>query len=164
MDEATPNKKVSFEDAARDQVKYWQEVLRLQDWNVDLAIVRPHQMTGGVGNSPIAQCDIYERRKDAKMRLLHPMDLPTVAEYFTNGEEQDYDVTMVHELLHLHFQPFAAAGNTTQEVAQEQAIESISRAIVSLYREGHKTHGLPLKEAQNEPSADTDGPGVGHYF
>ena len=122
-----------FEEAVRDQCTYWQGVLRLQDWNIQCDVVRAHEMKGD--RSPVAQCESYIRRKDAMVRVLHPMDLPAVSPYFLNGEEKDYDLSLVHELLHLHFAPFQAEVDTAADLAQEQAIESISRAITKLYRE-----------------------------
>lgn len=123
-----------FDQVLAEQCSYWQEVLRLQDWNIDVRLVRPHEMAGD--KSPVAQTEVYEHRKDAIMRFLHPMDLITLQSHFLFGEEKDYDLNIVHELLHLHFAPFQEAIETSKGTAQEQAIEAISRAIVKLHRHG----------------------------
>lgn len=145
----------SFEAVIADQVAYWQQVLRLQDWNVDARVARAHEMVGD--QQPIAQCDIYEQRKDAVLRVLHPMDLPTVSQHFLFGEEKDYDLSIVHELMHLHFQPFQSAADTAQGLAQEQCIETVSRALLRLYREAR-----PMENASVLPPS-TDAVSHGHY-
>jgi len=118
--------------ALAERVRYWQEVLRLQDWNLDVRLCRTHEMRGD--RQAIAQTEAFVHRKDAIMRFLHPMDTDTVSMNFLFGEERDYDLNIVHELLHLHFTPFQRESETSEGVGQEQAIEAISRAIVKLYQ------------------------------
>jgi hypothetical protein len=48
--------------------------------------------------------------------------------------------TLVHELLHLHFAPFAAPDGTPEDTAQEQAIDLIAKALVAEHR---KTQEAP---------------------
>lgn len=139
----------SFETLLTQQVGYWQEVLRLQDWNLEVRLARAHEMEGD--NQPIAQTRIYPHRKDAILRFLHPMDIASVEHKFLNGEAKDYDVNIVHELLHLHFEPFARPLSTHQGFSQEQAIETLSRAFVRLHRQGAtETPGGSLMNASTE--------------
>lgn len=111
------------------QVTYWQQVLALQDWNVEVRLCRQWEMSD---QFTLAETEWYLARKDAIIRVLHPKDLGGLAHRFINDEESDYDITIVHELLHLHFAPFDK-GNS-DGVSHEQAINAISRGMVKLYR------------------------------
>lgn len=115
----------------KDRCKVWQEKLRLQDWNVTLELRRKHEMADP---NSIGCIRIFEEGKDAKIHLLSPVDLVTVEECFIDHEELNYDITLVHELLHLHFHPFAEDDATQKGIAQEQAINILSRSIVSAYQ------------------------------
>lgn len=119
----------SFEDNLRAQVTYWQKILYLQDWNIEVQASRHWEMP----SLTLAQCEFYLNRKDAIIRLLHPTDITGLAHRFVGGEESDYDISIVHELLHLHFAPFSTNIKHI-EIAQEQAINAISRSLVKLYR------------------------------
>lgn len=110
----------------KERLAYWQKLLRLQDWDVIPKIVRREKMTlGGQG-----ECQWGLERKEATIRLIGPIDYPDDC-----SREQDQELTLVHELLHLHFAPFSADGGS-KEVAQEQVIQCIAQALVSLERKG----------------------------
>lgn len=119
----------TFEAELHKQLAYWQRMLYLQDWTIELRIVRQWEMAD---SGTIAQCEWYIQRKDAIIKILHHADLPGVAHRFIKGEECDYDISLVHELLHLHFAPFH---REEDETAHEQAINSISRGMVKAWRE-----------------------------
>lgn len=133
----------AFKAEIYKQTAFWQEVLALRDWNLDIQIVRPWDMEE---SSSLAECDWYLERKDAFIRVLHPNDLGSVQRFFIDGEEADYDISLVHELLHLHFAPF---DHDEHEVVQEQAINAISRGLVHLYRKNNPPSELPVVEGQN---------------
>lgn len=118
----------SFAVELQKQLVYWQEMLYLRDWTVELRISRLWEMAD---NGTVAQCEWYLQRKDAIIRVLHPDDLPGLHDKFLHNEECDYDVSIVHELLHLHFASFH---NEQDETAHEQAINAISRGMVRVWR------------------------------
>ena len=118
----------SFAVELHKQLVYWQEMLYLRDWTVELRVVRQWEMSDA---GTLAQCEWYLQRKDAIIKVLHPDDLPGLRHRFLNNEECDYDVSLVHELLHLHFAPFHTEED---ETAHEQAINSISRGMVKVWR------------------------------
>lgn len=103
---------------------YWQQVLRLQDWDVAAKVVRQDKLTLGRQG----ECQWGLERKEAIIRLLDPIDYPDDCQ-----RKQDHELTLVHELLHLHFAAFAAEGGAA-EIAQEQAIQCIAKALVALER------------------------------
>ena len=129
-----------FVKSLHTQLAYWQKVLYLQDWTVELRIVRQWEMAD---TGTLAQCHWYIQRKDAVISVLDPQDLAGVAPKFLNSEECDYDISIVHELLHLHFAPFH---REEDETSHEQAINAISRGMVKIYREdeAHKPDPKPI--------------------
>ena len=113
---------------------YWQDKLYLRDWTVGVKLCRHWDMSPNA----VGETMMYPERKEAQVKLLHPEDIPGVEEHFLNDEARDYDITLVHELLHLHFQPLGITDESKAEgVAQEVAINQISRALVRLRREAH---------------------------
>ena len=87
------------------------------------------------------------------MLLLSPMDTPLLAQHFLSEEEMNYSLTIVHELLHLHLAPFTQRLNETEQVAEEQAVNAISRSLVQAYS---KQHRGPVPPAASST--------VGHYL
>lgn len=124
------------------QLEYWQKLLYLQDWTVEIRVSRPWEMSDP---QALAECEWYLQRKDAIIRVLPPSDLSCVESHFLSGEAQDYDISIVHELLHLHFAPFHAKDD---ETAHEQAINALSRAYVKLYRVSPAESLTPAPHAQ----------------
>ena len=153
------------------QCEYWQGVLGLQDWHIH---VYPVPANHPKLNDGIGSCEYFQHRRDAIIRVMRPADLPGSSHSFLCGEEGDYDLTLVHEMLHIHFAPFAESDQTPTGVAQEQAVNAISKGIVGLYREtqgvaverhGHKRpEGVVLPDVveQATPPADTPPVSVPH--
>lgn len=135
-----------------ERVHYWQEILGLRDWNVGLSLARRGGIEGG--EDALASTNVYPHGRDAIITIVHPMDLPLFKGL--TAYDYNYDITLVHELLHLHFQPFQAVAGTYEYTAQEQAIEAVSRALVKL---DQKTSpgGLVVSPAQPTPGKATEG-------
>lgn len=131
------------------QVTVWQKRLRLQDWNVEVKLCRWNDMP----QEAVAAIEYFEERKDARMHLLAPCDIPLVANRFLGDEASNYDISIVHELLHLHLIPLSDYENQTKRVAEEQVINALSRMIVGAYASTAK--------ALVPPTTPT---GVGHYI
>ena len=106
----------------------WQRRLRLRDWDVRIKCVRGYDISlpGTDGT-----CTWQLETKRAIVEILDPMDYPPSR----FGYDQDVERTLVHELLHLHFAPFAATDDRLADAAQEQAIDLIAAALVSAKRE-----------------------------
>lgn len=103
----------------------WQAVMRLQDWFIELRIVRGAEIPDAQG-----RCSWVKERRSAIIQLMDPIDWPT-----ETIEPQDMEVTLVHELLHLSCVPFDDFENgTPKEIGLEQHINAISHAMVSAKR------------------------------
>lgn len=127
MSDAGANNAVIFnQDELRQLCAEWQKILRLQDWDVVVQISRRDDT---FGNSTMGQVRFNLELKQALIKIIDPIDYPTNVIY-----PQDMETTLVHELLHLHFAPFDAENDTPAEIAQEQAIEAISKGLVALKR------------------------------
>ncbi len=101
----------------------WQLRLGLLDWDITVKVVSYNDIQGwGCINWNLTE-------KAADMKLMHPDDASPDA-----IRPYDIEATLVHELLHLHFAPFAADAETLEETFQEQAINALSRTLVKLQR------------------------------
>jgi hypothetical protein len=103
----------------------WQKRLRVQDWDVRVRVKRRHQMEL---ESKRAGCNYSLKLKEALIEIQSPLD------YQPSVWPNDMEQSLVHELLHLHFALFSADDETPEGVAQEQAIDLIASALVSLAR------------------------------
>lgn len=146
---ASENKSIDFTQALNEACKEWQIRLNLQDWIVKVSTARAKDLddeSRTVANNTHSLSEKYSH-----IRVLDPVDIPLVEAQLPEGEAQDYDLHLVHELLHLHFAWFQAEDNTRESVAQEQAINSISRSLVKAYRSAGQLATPPAVQA-------------GHYF
>jgi hypothetical protein len=122
------------QDDARERCTYWQRLLRLQDWDVDVRVVRRATL-GSPGSCGSCEGGTYRR---AIIRIADPVD-------FTPDEParlRDMEDTLLHELLHLHLHdlrvPRAKEGEreTAEQIAEERAIEAVVGALLTLERRG----------------------------
>lgn len=139
-----------FEKLLQHECHRWQQKLRLQDWNVKVRLCRLNEMPE---QDCLASITPTLERKDALMKVLTPMDVQLIDGYLQNDEGINYGLTLVHELLHLHLWPFTQNQTATELVAEEQAVNALSRCIVAAY--AHKIK--PLTPAAVAPV-------VGHYI
>ena len=125
-------------DAALDK---WQKILKLQSWNVNARIRRLWSRPDEHGS--LGCCNYRLAKMNSTIDLLDPIDfLENDALNFglRSDETLDHEEVLVHELLHLHFAPFAAENNTLENTTQEQAIDQLARALVALDRKNvHET-------------------------
>lgn len=142
---------VAFQALLQRECRLWQRKLGLSDWTVRVSLVRLSDMPDADAIGAIMP---MLERKDAHMLLLSPMDIPLLAGHFLSEKDVHYDMTIVHELLHLHLAPVVPAPTDEQVVAEEQAINAITRCIVNAH--------LKLKKPVSAP-AHTPGT-VGHYL
>jgi hypothetical protein len=113
------------EQQAAAALEEYQRILRLQDWRISVRICAAAE----IDNRSQAQINWHLARRSATIRLLCPAD------YLTRYEEpQDMEVDLVHELCHIHLIGLNVAADTPEDLAQEQAIEALSEAVVALRR------------------------------
>jgi len=110
---------------AQEACREWQKILRLQDWDITVDILRDRDMKLGSGQAEVHWKAV---NRSAIVHLLDPTD------YQNNYFEQDHERSLVHELLHLHMVMFATETDTPEDTAQEQAVDAIAKALVTLKR------------------------------
>lgn len=109
----------------------WQSRLRLSDWNCKVKIGRREALKL---DGQAEYCAVFAR-KDALIKLLDPIDWPS-----DDFCMQDHEISLVHELLHLHLLEleYTVFGETQAteawKIAQEHVICSLAPGIVSLKR------------------------------
>lgn len=110
-------------DDLQERLAYWQKVLRLQDWDVSVEIVRRHKVSGrSMGHS-----DISDMKRAAHILIADPSDYE--GDWF-DERFGDIERVLVHELLHLN-PPLQDNSRET-----EQTVHAISMALLGLERKG----------------------------
>ena len=105
----------------------WQRILRLQDWDVHLRVVRRWEMHN---EDTMGECEYLLRKRCAVIRILDSADYDPGTPW-----PQDQERTLVHELLHLAFAPFSRTeAGSAEAVAEEQVIHALASALVALRR------------------------------
>lgn len=108
--------------------KEWQEILRLQNWDIEADICRSDEFN--VPNRTGENCWDLSIGK-AYIRVLHPVD------YKKSVWPHDMELVLVHELLHLYFIVFSPEEeNTIKHSFMENTIETLAKVLVRLRREG----------------------------
>jgi hypothetical protein len=111
---------------------FWQKVLRLQDWDVKLAVVRFHELEDG---NLFGQSSWIISKRYAAIKILDCRDY-----HLGHWWDRDQEETLVHELLHLHLAPLKAASNwrdgSLEMYALENVIETIASSLLFLKRAG----------------------------
>lgn len=117
-----PQEVVYTQSELEERLAYWQMRLRLQDWHIQIKIVRMSEMNGSIGRVlPLLE------KKIASIRIADHADYPP-----DSITPNDMENTLVHELLHLHFYPLTKDKDFVLE--EEQAIESIVSGLINLER------------------------------
>jgi hypothetical protein len=109
-----------------DQIlRKWQKKLRLQDWELDIFYVDPEQFSkeGSCG-----EVRAHVNRKIGVIGIGRPELILERDPDYCNHEIED---TIIHELLHLHLNPFTPFDDDLGMLAVEQAIEAISRVLLA---------------------------------
>ena len=105
----------------------WQDYLRLAHWDIAVNFASSHDMP--VSNSQAAN-QISLASEKALISILRPSDFPE------SIFKQDFEVSIVHELLHIPLMYFAHPRNPSIEYfLMEAFIEGTAKLLVHLSRE-----------------------------
>ena len=113
----------------------WQYELRLEDWDVTIEIARLKDL----GDCTMGDCTRAKMKRIAKIRLLDQRDIDGQDMITPPAESRDWEMTLVHELLHLQLHDAFSKGypgGGAEELAIERAIDATSKALVRLARGG----------------------------
>jgi hypothetical protein len=123
---------VVTEDQAQDWLKLWQKRLRLEDWKIEVKIVRIWDLEQGT----LGHIDWSTPHHTAIIKVLSPADYELPPEKIP----ADMELSIVHELVHLHLSVLPL--NKTSRNAEEQVVSMIADALVSLEHRPVATESL----------------------
>ena len=132
MRDAEQSAAATLELEALAALPIWQKRLRLQDWSIRIMVTRMAEL----GEDTLGDVKPGRTKRAALIRLLHPADVAG-QNFVFDGEAWDWEITLVHELLHLHFEDCLESNwNDTWRTRQpvERAIDAIAKALVAGYR------------------------------
>jgi hypothetical protein len=105
----------------------WRDRLRLNSWDIAAGVYRASDF---VNENCIGENTFDLETGRSVIKVLDSIDYPKDSWF-----PQDMEVILVHELLHLHFDPFCPEENTLQHQFMERTIERLAITLVDLKRE-----------------------------
>jgi hypothetical protein len=113
--------------------RQWQRRLRLGLWRIKIKFARSREMTNGDGSISWGQAQTLEEHGEARVKILDPDD------YKDNQGRREIEETLVHELLHVLWQPVLRddkpGANQAKDIAIEQAINILASLLVAQQRQ-----------------------------
>src|SRR6266542_269622 len=113
-------------EQVHDWLRLWQKRLRLEDWKVDVKIVRIWDLEQGT----LGHIDWSVPHRTATIKVLNPADYELPKDKIA----ADMELSIVHELVHLHLSVLPL--NKSTRNAEEQVVSMLADALISLER-GH---------------------------
>ena len=125
---------VVTEEQAQDWLKLWQKRLRLEDWKIEVKIVRIWELEQGT----LGHIDWSTPHHTALIKVLSPADY----ELPPDKIPADMELSIVHELVHLHLSVLPL--NKASRNAEEQVVSMIADALVNLEHRPAVTESLAV--------------------
>lgn len=114
------------EDELKKLCAFWQNQLKLNNWRIAIGIERKTVFNN---SQSIGEIDYVLPLRQAIIKVLDPLDYPN------SPFEQDMEITLVHELLHLHFALFEPKSDDSLEfLIMESTIEQLANILVEMKR------------------------------
>jgi hypothetical protein len=111
-------------EALRRLARKWQDRLGLRDWKVEVQFWDRKQLGEFYG-----EVMVNRKRRVADVRVLKPKDWPKSE---TELDDESIERTVLHELLHVWFNPLEREDDSENEIAIEQAINALCVALLRL--------------------------------
>ena len=113
-----------------ERLAYWQQVLRLVDWDIELIRVNARD----IEEAAWGRTRISEEFHEAEIRIIHDTEAVRNTQDF--GMAFDPDHTLVHELLHLVLDYWKVPNSCMEFDAKEAVLNRLASALVRLDRRG----------------------------
>jgi hypothetical protein len=136
---------VSTQAFLNQKLWLWQKRLRLQDWNVSIKLAR----TAELRPKTLGNINWDRRDKSAVISVMDPDD------YKFNGNAMldDMEMTIVHELVHLHLSGLPRNDDTKK--VEEQAVNLLAEALIKLDRKDPEAGEEPTHRARQQTAVTT---------
>lgn len=100
---------------------YWQQILRVADWDIELGLCSRHEMQDAHN---VGECEANAQERDATITLVYPEELPE------HNRTYDYmDAVLLHEMLHLVFRETDVIDDGN--VREEMAVRKLTKALLA---------------------------------
>jgi hypothetical protein len=111
----------------QEKLKYWKDILTLDQWDIVAKIVRSKDMDleESQANINFRICGL-----EAIVKQMDPID------WHNTDFDYDMEASLIHELLHLLFAKFKHEDEDGE--LEEQVINIIARALIGLKRQNEK--------------------------
>src|SRR6266849_9851132 len=119
-DRVTSAPAVVSSEQVHDWLHLWQKRLHLEDWKIDVKIVRIWDLEQGT----LGHIDWSVPHRTATIKVLNPSDYELPKDKIT----ADMELSIVHELVHLHLSVLPL--NKSSRSAEEQVVSMIADALV----------------------------------
>jgi len=126
------------EDQTQGWLRVWQKRLRLEDWKIEVKIVRIWELEQGT----LGHIDWSTPHHTAVIKVLNPADYELPADKIP----ADMELSIVHELVHLHLSVLPL--NKSSRVAEEQVVSMIADALVNLEHQPAATESAAVAETR----------------
>lgn len=114
------------EDELKKLCSFWQNQLKLNNWRI---IVGIKNLTEFNNKQSLSEIEFVSALNKAVIKILDPSDYPQ------SPFEQDMEISLVHELLHLHFALFEPKSDDLLEfLIMESTIEQLANILVEMKR------------------------------
>lgn len=114
------------EDELKKLCAFWQNQLKLNNWRIAIGIERK---TAFNNSQSTGEIEFVSALNKAVIKILDPSDYPQ------SPFEQDMEISLVHELLHLHFALFEPKSDDSLEfLIMESTIEQLANILVEMKR------------------------------
>ena len=124
-DRVTTAPAVVTDEQVHGWLHLWQKRLHLEDWKVEVKIVRIWDLEQGT----LGHIDWSALHKTAVIKVLNPADY----ELPRDKVPADMELSIVHELVHLHLS--ALPLNKSSRSSEERVVTRIADALVDLERQ-----------------------------
>lgn len=105
-------------------VDEWQDRLHLVDWAIAVNYCTPDEMPSVNAQG---SCGVDQNHKQATVRILHPKHFAPLGNAYSL---RDLEHTVVHELLHVHFDGLDVPDTRDREL--EQVINLLAESLINL--------------------------------
>ena len=112
-----------FKSQVQKYLTKWRRKLRLDDWRIKLVIVQENYATRhGESGSVYGSTEVQTELKCALIKIAEPgTDRVALAEL---------EATVVHELLHLHFDLYPWGEDNTRDRLMEQTVDCLAICLI----------------------------------